>query len=178
MINLKWPNIIIVFLLSLVLLFGGYFLYQKVNIQSPIESTISEIDGVQLNNIDISRSQISVNVTFNNPKNFKKAYLDIEDKLNSFVNDKKNMKIDIDNDLSETSLLNKSWDESYFSIAQAIEKNEYQLIPQTIQALKGKLKLTKAISMMDEKQVYIELQKGKDAMYVVLPTNEGVVLGN
>lgn len=163
-----WIVTITILVLSLVVLFGGWFTYQTIQIKKPIENALASIEGIILDDLKIDRDQINVSISIQKIDNFQLTYHQIQDKLQPYLG-KRQLNLDFKSKGIEDEKLMKAWSESYFYIAQAIDQHQYSLIPKTINALKKEYLLDKANYSMDENQIYIDLHQKNSSLYLILP---------
>lgn len=161
-------------LLSLVMtlgiLFGGWYTFQQYYVQQPIEHFIVSKPQVVLNDIQIQNNKVVVDLDFKNPDTFAKDYKEIVE----FISDKTQGKKVVIQLPKQGDEMKKLWEEQYFGIAEAMEKQEYSRIPGLMEEMRKKIKLEKTLTRMDEENIYVYLQKGVNHLYAVLPLKEEV----
>jgi hypothetical protein len=150
---------------TLVMLFGGWFLYQQFYVQKPIEAFIEGKKHIVLNDLQIQNDTVIVDLDFKNGDQFAADYQEI----NQFIMDKtggKKVQIRLPEQGEE---LKRVWTEEYFELEEAIQKQEYSRIPSIIEEIKRSKVLENTMTSMDKENIYIYLQKGSDHLYAVLP---------
>jgi hypothetical protein len=150
---------------TLVLLFGGWFTYQLFYVQRPIETYIASKPNVVLSNLQINNNQVALDLDFKDPSTFATDYKDIYDYI-SMNYEGKTISIHLP---KQGEALKNVWDQQYFGLAQALQHQEYGQIPQLVDDIKKTGKLDKTVARMDDQNVYLYLQEGKDHLYAVLP---------
>jgi hypothetical protein len=151
--------------ISSILLFGGWFVYQSQFVKKPIATQISAIKGIKLNNLTIGRDAVGVNVSFANPSSFADQYKQIQ----KIVADKTNGKpVKIELNASD-AMLKKIWEQNSFAISEAMDLHTYSKIPVVLENIKNKYHLANVYSQMDDQNIYIYLNDGKNPYYTVLP---------
>ncbi|AMA73531.1 hypothetical protein [Aneurinibacillus thermoaerophilus] len=157
-------------LVSSLLLFGGWYVFQNQFVKKPISNEIAAMQSVKLNNITVGRDAITLNVSFNDPEKFAEDYKTIK-KIASDKANGKTVKIEC---YSPNISLQKIWEENAFAVAEAMELHTYSKIPIALEEMKKKHRLKNATSYMDEQNVYIYLNDGKGPYYAVLPREREV----
>ncbi|WCK56124.1 hypothetical protein PP175_09540 [Aneurinibacillus sp. Ricciae_BoGa-3] len=151
--------------ISSILLFGGWFVYQSQFVKKPIATQISAIKGIKLNDLTIGRDAVGVNVSFSDPNGFADKYKQIQ----KIVADKTNgkpVKIELN---SPDAMLKKIWEQNSFAISEAMDLHTYSKIPFVLENMKNKYHLANVYSQMDDQNIYIYLNDGKSPYYAVLP---------
>ena len=167
----KWIPTVVVFLLSLTVLFGVYFIYEKLQIKEPMIDAINQIKGVQVENINIENDKIQLEITLQEIDNFQETYHAIVDATAAYKGDRV---IDFQFSSIEDEQILRAWNSSYFYIAEAIAKHDYSMIPDTITQIKKQLLLDKTNYSMDDKNIYIDLHKGEKSQYFILKREQEV----
>jgi hypothetical protein len=157
-------------LLSSVLLFGGWYLFQNQFVKKPISQEIAAMKSVKLNDIVIGRDAITINVSFTNPQRFAEDYKAIK-KVAADKSNGKPVKIEF---ATPNQSLQKIWEEQAFTVEEAMELHTYSKIPSLLETMKKKYHLTSASSHMDDQYIYIYLHDGKSPYYTVLPREREV----
>lgn len=157
-----------------VLLFGGWYVFQNQFVKKPITEEISAMKGVQVDQVTVGRDAVKLELVFNDPDKFAEQYKAVQ----KIVKDKANgKKADIElND--ENSALKGVWQQHEFAIAEAMDLHTYSRIPSVLNEMKQKHNLKSASSHMDEQNVYIYLNDGKHPYYTVLPRYKEVIRNN
>ncbi|MGD9677077.1 MAG: hypothetical protein AB7V16_01770 [Vulcanibacillus sp.] len=166
--DIKWSMVLIFMSVSLIILFGGWYLYQENNIKEPITNSINDITGVTVDEIKLDINEIELNLTLEKIDKLQVTYNSILNKLQPYLNNR-DLTININSNPSDDIL--EAWSNSYFSIAEAIELKNFSLIPETVLELKKDYSLDQAICTMDNQNIYIKLQQGESSLYIVINTS-------
>lgn len=164
--GIKWSIVIIVMSVSLILLFAGWFLYQENNIKEPIINNVNKVNGVTVDEIIVNTKVIELNLSLQHIEDLQVTYKEILNVIEPHVNNRE-LKININSNPSDEII--DAWNSSYFYIAEAIKQNKYSLVPETIDNLKQDYSLDYANCTMDEKNIYINLQKSNSSFYIAIP---------
>lgn len=159
---------------SLIILFGGWYTYQQFYVQKPVEDFIASKQNVVLKHLEINNNQVEIDVDFKDPTTYANDYKDIYD----FIHERnlgKTVTIHLPN---QGDGLKKLWDQQYFGLAQALELKEYGQIPKIVEDMKKNGKLDQSVARMDDQNIYLYMQEGKDRLYAVLPVKEEVKKNN
>ncbi len=167
--EVKWLNVIIIMSVSLIILFGGWFLYQENNIKNPILDNLRNIDGIKVDDLVLNTKEIKLDLSFVQIDDLQITYNKILDELEPYTNNRE-IKININSNSSDEMIT--IWNDSYFYIAEAIVQKKYSLIPETMEMIKRDYFLEKAVCTMDDNYIYIDLHQGDSSLYVVIPTDQ------
>ncbi|WP_139489123.1 hypothetical protein [Brevibacillus dissolubilis] len=169
MTNRRVP-ILLSMVVTLSLLFGGWFLYQKVQVENPIETKIGQMTSAKLNEIKVDKTHINVKLTVTKPDEFPEEYNELQQEIAKMVPDKE---VDIavtnqDGDLKDV------WNNGLFAFTEAVELHQYSKIPAMLAEWKQVNKLDRAASHMDDENIYVFLQRGDQQFYTVIPRQQSV----
>lgn len=167
--NIKWNYVAVISIVSLLILFGGWYLYQNISVKNPINEAVSSIDGVKVVDLAIDKKNVNLSINLYDVDNLQITYELIEEYVAPYLQNR-SLNIEIVNNGNES--LNFAWNESYFYIAEAIDKKEYSLIPQTIDNMQKKYNLDQVGYTMDETNIYIDLHSADTALYIVIPREQ------
>lgn len=162
--------ILLSLVMTLGILFGGWYTYQQYYVQEPIEQFIVAKPQVVLNDIQIQNEKVVVDLDFKDPDTFAKDYKEIFE----YISDKTQGKKVIIQLPKQGDEMKRLWEEQYFGIAEAMEKQEYSRIPSLMEEMRKEIKLEKVLTRMDEENIYVYLKKGVNHLYAVLPLKEEV----
>ncbi|BAU28849.1 hypothetical protein DFP93_103306 [Aneurinibacillus soli] len=159
---------------SSVLLFGGWYVFQNQFVKKPIIEELSAMKGVKVGHITVGRDAVKLDMVFSDPDKFAEQYKAVQKIVKEQTNGKK---ADIELN-GENSALKNVWQQYEFSIAEAMDLHTYSRIPSVLTAMKQQHNLKNASSYMDDQNVYIYLNNGKQSYYTVLPRYKEVIRNN
>lgn len=162
--KLRLLPVVLSVLVSATLLFGGYFAYRTLAMESPLQKVVSGISGVELVSMDLSGSDARMELKLAPGTNLREVYSKIQTEGRTTLGTKE-LKLKVVNDPSPR--LEQWWSSALFEVAQAMETKQYAQIPKTLQA-QGSDGI-KASTEMDDKYVYVTLSDGTTSKYVMLP---------
>lgn len=166
--QLKKSAIGLSLLATLALLFGGWFLYQKIQIEEPIRAEIGKLESATLGNLAISKDKIQIDVKVTNPEAFPAEYRQLLAEAEQLAG-KKEVVIDVDN---ESAAMNDIWTSGQFVFTEAMELHEYSRIPTLVAEWKKSNQLDEASALMDDENIYVYLKKGTEDFYTIIPRSE------
>jgi rhamnogalacturonyl hydrolase YesR len=150
---------------TLAVLFGGWFLYQKMEVEEPIRQLIGEMKSAQLAQLQVDRDQVSIKLQVTNPDAFPEEYKHLFKSVGEIVQNKQ-VDISIHN---KDSQVKQVWADGVFAITEAVDLHQYSKIPALLEAWKRQYHLENAITRMDDTNVYVYLKRGTDDFYAVVP---------
>lgn len=164
-VQLKKSAIGLSLVATLALLFGGWFLYQKMEIEEPIRAEIGQMQSATLGNLEISKDKIQIDVTVTKPDVFPAEYRNLLTETQKVAGEKK-VVIDIDN---QSTAMNDIWQSGQFMFTEAVELHEYSRIPALVEQWKKGNQLDEASALMDDENIYVYLKKGTEDFYTIIP---------
>ncbi|WP_027417532.1 hypothetical protein [Aneurinibacillus terranovensis] len=152
-------------LISSIVLFGGWYVFQSQFVKKPIATEIAAMKGVKLGAISVGRDSVDVKVTFTNPDTFADQYKAIQ----RLVAEKTNGKPATIQLNSPDNRLQQIWNKNAFAIDEALDLHTYSKIPAVLNSMKKTYGLTAASSQIDDQNIYVYLNDGKNPYFTVLP---------
>lgn len=152
-------------LITLALLFGGWYLFQKVEIEEPVRTKIAQMDSATLADLQVTKEQMLIKLTVTNPDAFPEEYTSLEQEINRIVNNKQ-VTVELTNQNEE---LKKVWNEGTFALTEALELHQYSKLPALVNEWKVKNQLDTALTSMDKSNIYIFLKRGSEEFYTIVP---------
>lgn len=151
-------------LTTLTLLFGGWFLYQKLGIDEPIREQIGQMKSVKLADLSTDREQIVIRLTVTNPDAFPEEYQQLLKTIERIAPGKKVELVTTNQD----GELKKIWNKGIFAFTEALELRQYSKIPAMLADWKAKYGLDAAISDMDDEHLYVFLKRGEAEYFTIV----------
>jgi hypothetical protein len=165
---LNWKKVLLSCILTILILFGGWFLYDYFNMDKPIHAWFDEHQSVELMEINDKGQATEVVVRFHDKNSFYKDYYDLVFFLNQLGDD---YQIAID---PEQGMFHPFWKEHSMVIAEAVESGDYDQIKRYIDQLKESKVIHDgyAVVTQDGLFLYIDPARGED-LYLQFPTSLG-----
>lgn len=154
------------FILTAGLLFGGWFAYQSMAVESPLYDMVKDVKGVSDASISLSRNQLWIQLHLNQEAELSTLYRDMLKQSHELAGNR-TVHLEIIDQSSEA--LNQIWQKGLFDLAEAMAAQRYGSIPDLMQELADETPGLQAETAMDEHHVYITLKLEDAAKYAVLP---------
>ncbi|MDQ0192944.1 hypothetical protein [Paenibacillus wynnii] len=164
--KLRLVPVLLTSLLSVALMFGGWFLYRQFAIQEPLQKIVNSYQGVNKSHISINRDEVSLKLDLKPGTKLRELVQYISTEGKSVIGGR-SIKLDLEQQSSEE--LDDIWDQAMFSVAEAMESRKYTLIPAKLDQLKEKYKGITATTEIDDNNVYVSLTNGKESKFIILP---------
>lgn len=162
--QLKKTSIVLSLLATLALLFGGWFLYQKIQIEEPIRAAIGQLESATLNDLKMDSEKIAIDVTVQDPEKFSFEYPELLEKTAKLAGDR-NVVISAANTSEEMRAI---WHHGQFVFTEAVDLHQYSRIPQLMEEWKASHQLDEAFALMDEDNIYVYMKKGSEDFYTIV----------
>ncbi len=163
--QLRKAPIISSLLITLALLFGGWYLYQKAEIEEPIRNHISEMHSVKLADLQVKKDQLLIKLTVTAPDTFPEEYVKLQDEINQLVSNKATV-VELTN---QDANLKKVWMDGTFALTEALQLRQYSKVPELVHDWKVKNHLDMAQTSMDQHNIYVFLKRGAEEYYTIVP---------
>lgn len=168
--KLRIVPIALTVVISSIVLFGGWFLYQKMAVQSPLNKIVSTYEGVKSAHIDIKQDTVKLKLDLEPETNLQGLVQKIQQEGKSVIGSKE-LKIEVEDRSSEE--LNDWWERAMLSVAEAMDNKQYTGIQTSLEQLAKASPHLKANASIDDINVYINLTDGKTAKFIILPRQGG-----
>jgi hypothetical protein len=152
--------------LSAALLFGGWTAFRHFSVEQPLDRVAASVPGVQSATTKMSTGQVVVNVKLAPDADLAEVYRRVKQDGAGQIGGKK---LELNVESRTSSVLDKAWSYSLFDVAEAMETHRYSTIRGALDKVSQQFKGVTASTDMDADNVYIRLQDGKSAKFVVLP---------
>ncbi|GAA3405065.1 hypothetical protein ACFFNY_28215 [Paenibacillus hodogayensis] len=160
-----WPIVTSV-IVSSVVLFGGWFLYDSLAMENPLSRIVQEQPGIEQSKINIGSKTVTVELTPKADANLREIYQSIVEKGGSIIG-ARNVELVVKD--SSTPELDRWWSDALFDVAEAMEGRRYAAIPAALEAKKSTFPGLQVTTEMDDKYVYIHLTDGSHDKFRLLP---------
>ncbi|WP_425057806.1 hypothetical protein SCACP_23480 [Sporomusa carbonis] len=173
--NYNWVIGCVTLMLTLAVLFGGQFLWNKYAVANPVNRMFQNIDGVEsvsisrLNEQSKNNETVKIYIKLNHVDNLQNLYEEITDGLNQVGGGKK---YDIVIRDTRTPELEQFYYSIHYDIQEAIFTGNFATMAERIQAKAGSAQVKTQI-YVGNKNIYVQMTKGADGMYVVVPRDSG-----
>lgn len=164
--QIKWLPTAITAAVAVVLLLGGWFFYQNVAVERPLDKLVNTVDGVASSVSTVNGQTVAVELKLKPDADMASVVQTIKKQGASVIGNRE-LKVSFPSDSSEK--LDKIWSTLLFPVAESMEKREYSGIARTLEELRKQHPDLKVYFSMDDSNVYIALQDGKASKYIVLP---------
>ncbi|AJS58079.1 hypothetical protein [Paenibacillus sp. IHBB 10380] len=165
--------ILITVVLSGALLFGGWFLYRQMTLQSPLHNMVTKYEGVNSAQMDITKDKIVLNLDIKPNTQLPGLVQQLKTEGKSLVGNRVLQFVVVDH---SSNTLNEFWEKAMFSVAEAMENKRYTDIPKKLEELTQASGDVKVTTEMDDTNVYVNLISTTDAKaskFIILPRDPG-----
>lgn len=164
--SFKWLPFLSTALLTAALLFGGWFAYRHYGVEQPLDRLAEQLPGVVQAEADMGTDEVRLRLRLDTDADLAAIVRQIRSEARDTIGDRA-LRIEPVTDSSEK--LEQAWQLVFFDVAEAMEHRRYSGIPDALDRLEAKFPGLEATAQMDDQNVYIRLQDGETAKYVVLP---------
>lgn len=149
-------------IVTLALLFSGYFAYQWFFIERSIREMVAQDPYVELDEIEVSPRSVTIKVRIpmKSLSHYPQFYQSVQDEVNG-----KELKVELE-DNPNLRLL-QAWNEMVFGVEEGISQERYTLIQKSVTEIAEKERLGHEV-VMDDSFICITLKQGNHYLYKVL----------
>jgi hypothetical protein len=158
--------IVISLVLSVAVLFGGWFTYRSMAMENPLLELVHASDGVEQVQLDVKKNQVSFQLELSKDASLRQIIQHIRNDGAKTIGTR-SLNIQVTNPSSPA--LDAWWSDQLFTVAQAMETRNYAKIPQTLSERASQLDGLNVFTEMDDRNVYVRLVAGDDSKYIILP---------
>jgi uncharacterized membrane protein (UPF0136 family) len=157
MSRIRLVPIVLVAIVSLAILFGGWQFYQRYSVVKPLQTDLRTIKGVK--SLDVQPGNPNaINVTLGTVEILKKAQQELHGPVTISVSGNSN------------SALKKEYEDIQPTLMEGVAKGNFtEMIAKVTQMSKDKG--IQARVTMDSQDIFVQMSKGKNHLYSILPYN-------
>ncbi|MEW6661170.1 MAG: hypothetical protein ACOY9Y_03585 [Bacillota bacterium] len=170
--GLRLPIIVIIFLVSLSLLLGGQWIYQKKHVQGNLIEQLNNIDGVYSSIIDKSNKHTQIKIHLGEVNDLRHVYMQVTSVAAAHLKSEEFTLEIVD---QPNQQLKSLWEVSHLSIYQSLAQAQFDEIDRKISIEAKKHDNIKYKVQMDWDNIYVQLHAEGDYLYRIiprLPTNQ------
>ena len=164
--KLRLLPIVMTVVISSVIMFGGWFVYDSYALENPLSAIASKEPGVQQVSVNLTTKRVVVQITLRNDVDVRHLYEALREEGGTIIGDRE-LVLNVTSDSSEQ--LEQWWASALFDVAQAMETRRYASIPTSLQARAAEKQGLQVFTQMDEHNVYVYLKQNTHSKYVILP---------
>jgi hypothetical protein len=164
--KLKLLPITITAALSAAILFGGWFAYRHYGVEQPLDRVATSIAGVESANVEMSSGLVKINVKLKPNADLGEVYRLIKQDGSGVIGGKQ---FELAATAKDSARLEKAWNYALFDVAEAMDNRKYSGIRDTMSKLSQQFPGVTVKTQMDDSNVYISMQDGDAAKFIVLP---------
>lgn len=164
--KIKWAPLLLTAALSVALLFGGWAAYRYYAVEQPLDRVAASAPGVRSAESEMTGSQVVLRLQLQPNADLADIYRTIKQEGAAQIGGRA-IELNVQSTTSEK--LEQAWRYSLFDVAEAMETRRYSGIRDAMSRLSEQFPGVSASTDIDEDHVYIRLQDGEAAKYVVLP---------
>jgi hypothetical protein len=153
-------------LITSAVLFGGWFAYRSLAMETPLQEAVRDLDGIVEAEIEVDSDTVRLQLTLEPDADLRAIMAKIREEGGQALKNRQ-IRLSINNDVSEQ--LDAWWSSALFEVAEAMEHRRYSAIPEALERHLDRLPGLTAAASMDEEFVYIRLTRGGESKFVVLP---------
>ena len=168
-----WP-VLISFVVTFAVLFGGYYFYQSYALQSPLNEQIAQIDGVVSADSNLQDDEAVITLELEPDASLRSVMEQIKQSGDDYI---KNREITLNIINSSSAALNDWWSTMLFDVAEAMETKKYSEIPDLLKQAENRLEGLETYAEMDDENVYVRLVHGDSTRFIILPRQPAKYVG-
>lgn len=163
----NWTRFFLALVITVAILVSGQLLWHKFAVAKPLDKGLLAIQGVSSASWDEGKNSdiVAINVTLSHVDSLAKTYNDILEKGQK-VFGRKNFQVILHDD--RTPELDSFYYTIHYSIQEAIATGNFTAMADKVQTQARAAQIDAKI-VVDEKYVYVQLAKGDNALYTVVP---------
>lgn len=153
-------------LITVAILFGGWYGYRSLTLESPLSDLVQQLPAVDNAELTVKDSNIEIDVKVKSEANIRELVQQVYSDTKQIAGNR-TVKLHITD--QSNAALDTWWANSLFDVAEAMELKQYGKIPQVLQARAQLLPGIDIQTEMDEQNVYVKLSQGEAYKVIVLP---------
>lgn len=163
MSRLRLVPILVILFITLAVLFGGWQAYRHYNLALPLQTTLEKIQGVQSANVSSGGKNIIV-IKLGKVDDLQSTY----DRISNTVTSASASNVNIQIQDNHTPALTSEYEKLQPILFEGLAKGSYTQMIQHVEAAGEKAGFDTRVTM-DDKHVYIQLEKNGHYLYKIQP---------
>ncbi|WP_322905645.1 hypothetical protein [Paenibacillus campi] len=173
--KLRALPIIITVIVSIAVLFGGFFTYRQLTLYKPLMNMVTAYPGVNSAQITINQKEIDLKLDLK-PNADLGSIMEQFSKQSTPLIGTRQVKLEVVDHSDQQ--LNNIWENAMFPVSQAMANRQYTDIPKTMERIAGANSGISAKAQMDDRNVYVSISNGKASKFLILPLSAQATGGN
>ncbi|MFW6281827.1 MAG: hypothetical protein ACOC1O_03415 [bacterium] len=174
--GLKINVIILVIMLVIVMFFFGQYIINIYNINKPLQDEINSIDGINSVQIEKEDNKTNAIVSFESNIHFYDTYREIEKIMDKRLGS--NTGQIVINKVAESKDLKDIYYKLHFAIYEGINTSKFVQMSENVKLIAEKNKINNYKVWVDEKAVYLQLNKGENSLYRRIPNYRSITINS
>jgi hypothetical protein len=166
MMNIRPLPILLTICAAGLVLFGGWFAYNRYAVEQPLKQSIAEVAGIEASEPVITREAVTIDVALEADAKLGDVYRMIREEGASVIGSR-TLTLNIEQE--ESPELDRIWSTVLFQVAEAMENRRYADIPTAMEELMVKHQGLTVDTSLDNDNVYITMKQDGAVKHVVLP---------
>ncbi len=162
---MRFQTIIVSLLVTLLLLFTGFYVYQSIYIKGAIEDEIVAKPQLTIGKLEIDRQEVRLDLKIGKDFSINSDYYPLRQAIQSHIG-KRELSIQLVDQPNE--VLTNLWNELNFTVREGIEQRRYTKVLDTVKEMAKKRKISYQVHL-DEHYLYVGLQDGENFLVRVIP---------
>ncbi|WP_411342880.1 hypothetical protein ACE3MZ_14585 [Paenibacillus sp. WLX1005] len=173
--KLRALPVILTVVVSITLLFGGWFTYRQLTLHNPLMNIVDSYPGVNSAQVSINQKEVALKLDLK-PETDLGSLVQTLNKQSADIIGARTLKLEVVDHSDDT--LNQIWENAMFPVSQAMANRQYTDIPKTLEQIARDNSGITAKAEMDDRNVYVSLSNGKASKFLILPLGAQVTGGN
>lgn len=167
MSRIRLVPVIFIALISLAILFGGWWAYRQFNIVTPLKTSLESVSGVKNVELDGGSSGV-IRVTLGPVSDFQETYSSITQTVHEVLGSSGSVTVKIEDKRNQD--LTNAYENLQPIIADGIAQGDYTKMFSRVVDKAKEMNVNAKITMnVEDHNLYIQLMKGNNYAYYVIP---------
>lgn len=159
--NFKWVIALIVFIITLALLFGGQMWRQKQFIEKPLVYLLENMDGIEKIYPEEEGRELEINITVGKIDDFSRFYYHLEAMIQENYNGNYTIKV-ID---SPDNILTRAYQKIHLALYEGAVRGNYVTMGENIENIKENYGIEKSRLTVTDNYIFLQLHSGDYFLY-------------
>jgi hypothetical protein len=163
---MRFRTMVISLLVTLLLLFSGFYVYQSIYIKGAIEDEIVAKPQLTIQNLEIDQQEVRLNLKVGKDFSINSDYYPLQKAIQSHIGNRE-LVMQLTDQPNEA--LTNLWNELNFTVREGIEQQKYTKVLETVKEMTKKKKDISYQVNLDEHYLYIVLQEDEYFLIRAIP---------
>ncbi|SFJ69198.1 hypothetical protein [Thermoflavimicrobium dichotomicum] len=166
--NIQLHRVLLSLLVTLSILFGGFFAYQTFYIKRSIQQSVQKTPHVTIEKLEVSPKEVQLQLKIDQQFPVHSMYVPLYQRIKSYVGNRE-LRLQIQDQPDHE--LQQAWSQMLFGIREGLAQQRYTQVLHTVEKVAENQQIDYQVNM-DQQYLYVHLRKGNHFLTKVISLDQ------